>query len=220
MPPAPVVEYWAETRTWVSWGITIASFVFGLWCFRHNRRENRLDALTKILQPMADCFQKLHGANNYRLRCEQIKHSFPNAPENSEPVKQVSMLVEQYGAQLKQAQAAYYTAQSDLASRSFRFPDKVAHMLQKAKEALAEYARLVNEGMFDKADFQAAKFQDDYRLLVKTGRGWRLADPFEGVKRYFQKAGPKEEEKDRWDIGPKEMASIMELLQKRVTSQR
>ena len=83
-------------------------------------------------------------------------------------------MVADYGTHVKDARDAFRLGESELASRSFRFPDKIAKLVSKAVESLSEFGRLVNGGLFDKADLQFVKFRDDYGQITKVGRGWRV----------------------------------------------
>src|SRR5438105_4269471 len=71
---------WADPRTWTAIGSLAVGFVgllYGVLSGKWNRRESRLDALSKILQPLVKAAQELLLANNCRRRCEQLKLSFP-----------------------------------------------------------------------------------------------------------------------------------------------
>jgi len=197
--------------------VGVLGFLFGILSFRWNRRESRLDALSRILQPMVKAAQHLHDANTCRRTCEQLKASFPVPEAAPEATQRVAMMVADYGVHVKEARDAFRLGESELASRSFRFPDKVAKLVGKAVESLSEFGRLVNGGLFDKADLQFVKFRDDYGQITKVGRGWRLADPLEGIKRYFRKK--KRATTHRYDLTEREMDAILELVHKRATSQ-
>ena len=56
-------------------------------------------------------------------------------------------------------------------------------------------------------------------LFTKVGRGWRLADPLEGLKRHFRREKGDEKPKSKYDLADKDMDAIMELVHKRATSQ-
>lgn len=218
MPPENV---WSDPRTLISigsLGLGVLGFLFGILSFRWNRRESRLDALSKILQPLVKAAQHLHDANTCRRTCEQLKASFPVPEAAPEATQRVAMMAADYGVHVKEARDAFRLGESELASRSFRFPDKVAKLVGKAVESLSEFGRLVNGGIFDKADLQFVKFRDDYGQITKVGRGWRLADPLEGIKRYFRKK-KHEAAKSRYDLTECEMDAILELVHKRATSQ-
>jgi hypothetical protein len=131
----------------------------------------------------------------------------------------VNALVEEYGAHIKSAHEEFRAAEAELAARSFRFPDKVTALTKTAQESLAEFGRLINAGMFDKADLQMAKFRDDYTQIAREGRGWRLADPLEGVLRHFRRKKPEDSHADRYELTGKAMEEIMELVHKRATTE-
>ncbi len=211
----PLEGVWADPRTWVA----IAGFLFGVLSFRWNRRENRLDALSKILHPMVKTAQELHEANHCRQCCEILKRSFPVPESAPEAAERVKMLVDDYGEHVKAARDEFRAAEAEFASRSFRFPGKVTALVQRAIMSLAEFGQLVNDGMFDKADLKFATFKDDYAQITKVGRGWRLADPLEGVRRYFRKKKKDEAPEGPYDLSEKDMNEIMALVHKRATSQ-
>jgi hypothetical protein len=168
---------------------------------------------------MVKAAQQLHQANGCRRRCEQLKHSFPQPDQAPEAAQRVNMLVAQYGQHITASRDEFRLAESEFAARAFRFPDRVARLVQGAVQSLSEFGRLVNDGAFDKADLQFAKFHDDYRQIVKEGRGWRLADPLEGILRHFRKKKQEEVRKDKYGLSPKDMEAILALVHKRATSQ-
>src|SRR5262249_23055887 len=147
--------------------IGFAGFLYGVLSARWNRRESRLDALSKILQPLIKAAQQLHEANGCRRRCEQLKFSFPHPEAAPEAAERVSLLVTEYGDHMKACHDQFREAEAEFASRSFRFPDRIVRFVQKAVDSLSEFGQLVNDGAFDKADLQFARFHDDYRQIVK-----------------------------------------------------
>jgi len=213
---------WDDPRTWIAAGgllIGGLGFLFGVFSYRWNRRESRLESLSKILQPLVKAAQHLHEANGCRRQCEQLKLSFPQAAPPSEAAQRVNMLVNQYGEHIKNSHDDFRLAESEFASRSFRFPDKIARLIQKVVESLSEFGRLVNGGLFDKADLQFVKFRDDYTQITRVGRRWRLADPLEGLKRHFRREKKEDKAADRYDLKDEDMNVIMEMVHKRATSQ-
>ncbi len=189
---------WIDPRTLLAIGgltIGVCGFLFGIFTHRWVRRESRLDALGKVLQPLIRSAQCLFRANTNRRKCEQLKHSYPD-PENSpEVVHRVNSLVEEYGELLKSSETEFREAESEFASRQFRLPGAISKSIKTAHETLSEMGRLVNEGLFEKADIQLAKFRDEYKKITDTARGWRLADPFEGILKRFRKPAPQDEER-------------------------
>jgi hypothetical protein len=218
----PTESAWGDPRTWTAIGSLAVGFVgllYGVLSGKWNRHESRLDALSKILEPMVKAAQEMMLANNCRRRCEQLKFSFPNPNLTPEAVHRVNGLVEEYGEHLKIAQQEFRAAEAQLASCSFRFPDKVTRLVKRAHESLAQFGRLVNDGNFDKADLQLAKFRDDYSQITREGRGWRLADPLEGLLRHFRRKKEGEPEADKYELTEKAMEDIMSLVHKRATTQ-
>src|SRR5690349_19732205 len=104
------------------------------------------------------------------------------------------------GEHLASSSGEYRKAEAELASRSFRFPDRIARLVKTAQEALSEYGQLVNEGLFDRADLQLAKFRDDYSAITRIARGWRLADPFEGIRKKFKRREVDEKTSSDFDL--------------------
>src|SRR5262245_29389428 len=114
---------WAAPRTWTaigSLGVGVVGLVYGWW----NRRESRLEALSKILEPMVKAAQHLMLANNYRRRCEQLKFSFPRPEAAPDAAERVNKLVGEYGEEIKASHEAFRAAEAEFAARSFRFPDR------------------------------------------------------------------------------------------------
>jgi len=178
-----------------------------------------LEALSKILQPMVKTAQQLYLANGCRCRCEQLKVSFPYPEAAPDAFQRMNALVAEYGEHIKASQDEFRAAESEFAARSFRFPDKVTDLVKTAMESLSEFGRLVNGGLFDKADLQLAKFRDDYTQITREGRGWRLADPLEGILRHFRRKKKETLAADKYDITDKTMEEIMEFVHKRATSE-
>jgi hypothetical protein len=163
--------------------------------------------------------QHLRRANDLRRKCEQLKVSFPNPKLASEAVEQVKKMVDEYGKHLSDSEDEFRKAESEFASRSFRFPDRIVRLVKTALGSLSEYGRLVNEGMFDRADLQLPKFRDDYKQITSIGRGWRLADPFEGIFKLFRKKKDKSEHENKFYLSEEEMNTIMDLVYHRATTQ-
>ena len=96
----PTDSIWADPRTWTAIASLVLGFIgllYGVLSGRWSRRETRLDALSKVLQPMVKAAQQLHLANGCRRRCEQLKLSFPNTQTAPDAVQRVSVLVQEYG---------------------------------------------------------------------------------------------------------------------------
>ena len=218
----PTDNVWADPRTWTAIGSLAIGFVallYGVLSGRWNRRESRLDALSKILQPMVKAAQELLLANDCRRRCEQLKFSFPQPHSAPDATDRINALVEKYGEHIKTAQLEFRAAESEFAARSFRFPDRVTTLTKTAQESLAQFGRLVNDGMFDKADLQLAKFRDDYTQIAREGRGWRLANPLEGITRHFRRKKQTDPSADKHELTDKNMDEIMDLVHKRATTE-
>lgn len=214
---------WVDPKTVLAiCGVTVGvcGLLYGIFTHRWVRRESRLDALGRILRPLIRSAQCLFRANTNRRKCEQLKHSYPD-PENSpEAVHRVNSLVEEYGELLKSSGTDFRDAESEFASRHFRLPDAISKSIKACHQTLSEMGRLVNEGLFDKADIQLAKFRDEYKQITDIARGWRLADPFEGILKRFRKPAPQGEKRgSEFELTQKEMDGVLELLHKRVTTQ-
>ena len=210
-----------DLSTWISIGgfvIGASGFLFGILSFFWNRRESRLDALSKVLQPMVRAAQHLYNANQARRKCEQLRISFPNPTAAREAQKRHGEFYQAYTESIKESETEFRRAESEFAARYFRFPDAISRLTNQALQTLSEFARLVNDGLFDKADLTLAKFRDDHRRIAKVGRGWRLADPLEGIKAHFRRQDRKEV-KSPFALSREEFKSIMDLLEKRATSQ-
>ncbi|HEY2787247.1 MAG TPA: hypothetical protein VGJ05_19965, partial [Fimbriiglobus sp.] len=214
---------WLDPKTILAIGgvaIGLCGFLFAIFTHRWSRRESRLDALSKILQPIVRCAQALFKANTCRRKIERMKVAYPDAKQSQEAAQRIDMLMEDYGEQMKLTDKDFREAEAEFASRHFRFPDSISKSIRTIQATLSELGRLVNDGIFDKADIQLAKFRDEYKQLTDTARGWRLADPLEGIRKRFRK--PKTENDIRiseFDLTDKEMNGILELLHKRVTTQ-
>jgi hypothetical protein len=217
----PSENPWLNLSTWISVGglvIGASGFLFGIVSFIWNRRESRLDALSKVLQPMVRAAQHLYKANQARRSCEQLRISFPNPATAQEAQRRLDEFFKAYTESIKESETEFRLAESEFAARYFRFPDAISRLTQQALGTLSEFARLVNEGLFDKAELALAKFRDDHRQIAKVGRGWRLADPFEGLKAHFKKEDRKQEQSP-YALSREEFKSIMDLVEKRATSQ-
>ena len=201
--------------------VGILGFVFGLLRDRWARRESRLDVLSRILDPMLRCAQCLLKANNARRTIETLKHSYPDPQKAPEAVQRVNKMTDDYNATLTESEVHYRNAEAERASRQFRLPDNISSRLKEFNETLTKLGQLVNDGMFEKADIELARFRDDYKRLADTARGWRLADPFQGiVKQIRNRETPKEEQQTSdFVLTQEEMDGVFELLHKRATTQ-
>ena len=212
---------WADPRTYLAATGTVigaAGFLWGILSFHWNRRESRLDALSKVLQPMVRAAQHLHEANDLRRKSEYLKRSFPPGEKTAEALQRVNDFIAQYGDVLDKATEQFRLAESEFHSRSFRFPDKICRLIQAAQSSLSELGCCVNEGKFDKADLQFVKFRDDYGAVLKAGRGLRLADPFESLRKRWSPK-PKELPLSEYEITEKQMSATMDLVYRRATTQ-
>jgi hypothetical protein len=215
-------EAWNDPKTWISLGslfIGACGLLYGILSSKWNRNESRMDALGKILQPLVSSAQYLHKANNQRRRCEQLKRSFVDPTKAQEAHQRIEKLIDEYAETIKEAENQLRLCESEYASRCFRFPDKVVSLLKAARIGLSEFGRLVNEGFIEQADVQFAKVLDDFESLRSYARGWRLMDPFEGIKKRFKKEEKEEPKVSRFELTQKEMDGILELLRKRATTQ-
>jgi hypothetical protein len=222
MPTTGLRNEWFEPHTVLALVGTIFGVlgtIFGIVSHRWAKRESRLDTLGKILHPYVRCAQSLMMANNNRRTCERLKHSFPDPSKVPDVVEKVNELVGKYGELAKAAEQDFRTAEAEFAARHFRFPDNISKVLGAVQKTLSELGRLVNEGFCDKADLQLAKFRDEYKQITEIARGWRLADPVEGLRRHFFKKKPVEEMQNDSDLTQKEMDAVLELLHKRVTTE-
>jgi hypothetical protein len=229
---------WLDPKTLIAIGgltIGILGFLFGLFRDRWSRRESRLDALGKVLHPLVRAAQDLMRANNARRTAEQLKHSYPLPRKSTlegvdtekqfpqatpEVVQRVNSLIDDYSQHMKSSEQNFRDAESEFATRHFRFPTRIAKQIKELQKCLSELGRLINGGFFDKADIQLAQFRDQYKPITDTAKGWRLADPFEGIRRRFRK--PSEETEQRlsdFELTKDEMDGVMELVHRRATSQ-
>ena len=218
----PQADPWLEPSTLIAIGVLaigLAGFLFGIFSYFWTRRETRLEALSSILQPMVRSAQQLHNANDLRRKWERLKASFPDPAGAQEAGQRVSMMIEEYEKLIVASEAQYRVAEAEYASRSFRLPDRIARLTKTTKDSLSEYGRLVNAGMHSNADLQFAKFRDDYKQVTSAGRGWRLADPLEGIRKRFARGKAPPPKESEFELSKEEMDTLMELVHKRVTSQ-
>src|SRR5262245_1568168 len=127
-------DAWADPRTHIAvvgGCVGVAGFLWGILSFHWNRRESRLDALSKVLQPMIRSAQQLREANDTRRKCEMLRCSFPGS-STQEAVTRVNEMVDRYNALLSDSQEQFKLAESENEARCFRFPDKIARLVQTA----------------------------------------------------------------------------------------
>lgn len=229
---------WLDPRTLIavcSLLIGILGVLFGIFRDSWSRRESRLDALGKILHPLVRTAQDMMQANNARRTAEQLKHSFPENPTNviegveharsfpartPEVVHRINSLIDEYNHRMKSSQDNFREAESEFATRHFRFPTAISKQIKELHECISELGRLINSGFFDKADIQLAQFRDHYKIITDTAKGWRLADPFEGMRRRFRKSQDADEQPEsEFELTKDEMNGIMELVNRRATTQ-
>jgi hypothetical protein len=98
--------------------------------------------------------------------------------------------------------------------------DKVGRLLHAAKEDLSQLGQCVNNGFFDQADIYTAKMIDHHRCLSAYARGWRLADPIEGLRnRLSNLRKAPEPPLHEFDLTDDQMQQVMTLVHKRATTQ-
>jgi hypothetical protein len=128
-------NFWQDPRTWAAVGgvaLACISFIYSMISNYWNRHESRLDAISKILQPMIRAAQHFNKANNARQKCEQLRISFPNAQAAQEAQLRLDSLFAVYNESIKDAEKEFRIAESELAARKFRFPDKISHLTSNA----------------------------------------------------------------------------------------
>jgi len=211
-----------DQQDWLSLLIGIGGLigiVYTIISHRWNKRESRLDALTRVLDPMVRAAQNLHKANDARRACEALKASYPNPERAPDAVARFNQLHEEYGKLLAAAEAEFRTSEAALASRGFRFPDAIRDRLKETHRTLGDFGRLVNDGLFGKADLHFARFSDQYKHLTRWARGWRLADPLEGIRRRFWQERQSEPPQSAFELTQEDAEHLLALVHKRATSQ-
>lgn len=203
----------------ISLCVGIFGSAFGIISFFWNRRTSGLDVLTGVLEPMVRSAQHLMRANTSRRQCERIKASFPDLAAAPEAAQQARALIDEYSRHIRASEEEYSSSEASFGARSFRFPDSICRKVRNALGSLSELGRLVNEGFFEKADLQVAKWRDDYAEVVRAGRAWRPIDPLEGMRRRVVRQATKPETENEFELSAKELDAIMELVHKRATSQ-
>ncbi len=215
-------DVWADPKSWAAiFGgvVGVGGFTWGILSFYWNRRESRLEALSKVLQPMIRAAQLLRDANLTRQKIEYLKHSFPASDERAAEARtRIGTMMKDYDTALKEGTEQFRLTEAENEARVFRFPDKIARLVHDAVRSLSEYGVLVNDGKFGAAEMQFAKFQDDYAEVKREGRGIRLASPFEGLRRRFRREQPTPS-LSKFDLSEKEMKGIMDLIYRRATTQ-
>lgn len=223
------------TTTIVSLIIGISGFLFGLFRERWSRRESRLEIVGQIVQPLLEASQSLMRANHARRKAEQLKVSYPTPVESvlegvepkpvfpertQEVVHHVNSLVESYGQHISAAEEKLRTAEATFGGKQFRLPVGVAKQLRELQLATSEFGRLVDAGLFDKADLQRAKCLAKYRTILETARGWRLS--FSAgtalIERLRLKRPNANLEMFEFELTDDEMDGVMELVQVAMTT--
>ena len=110
-------------------------------------------------------------------------------------------------------------AEAEFATKHFRFPTRTAKQIKELNECAGELCRLVHEGYFDRADIQLAQFRDKHKKITDTAKGWRLYDPFEGIRQRFRKTQDVEPVPFEFELTKEEMRGILDLVHRRATTQ-
>lgn len=199
--------------------IGVAGFLVAYFTLQWSRKETRLQSLSEVLGPLCRAMQHLTTANNHRRATDQIQRAFPDPEQAPDAVRHARARMAQYGEAMRAAYTECKTTEVELASRRFRFPDKVATLLKRALEELFEVARHVNEGSVEQADVTLAKLTSSYREVTEYARGWRLTDPFEGIRSRFKGRQKVQENEPRFELSEKDMDRVLALVTKRATDQ-
>ena len=229
----------ADIRTLVTIGSLIAAacgLLFGLMRDRWSRRESRLEIVGQILHPLLEATQSLARANDARRKAEQLKSSFPipteSVLEGVEPVARfpertrevvhhVNSLIDSYGEHTKLSEQKFRDAEAIFGAKQLRLPVSVAKQLRELKIIVSEFGRLVDGGFFGKADLEKAKFLDQYKAILTTARGWRLTFPaVQKIKdRILSRGKTANSIPFEFDLSEDEMNGVMELVQRRATTE-
>ena len=218
----PLDDPWQDPKTWVAVGgaaIGGIGLIYGMVSNYWNRHESRLDALAKVLQPLTRAAQHLSKANKTRQKCEQLKRSFPTPEAAKEAAIRLETFMTEYSESVKDGEKEFKQAESEFLARSFRFPDRISHLTKSSIDALSKFGVAVNDGYFDEADVAFAKYTDEYKSILMAGRGWRLTDPFEGLKKRFKKEKAEAPKVSPYELTEKEMKTVLDLIHKRTSSQ-
>jgi hypothetical protein len=86
--------------------------------------------------------QFYHHANADRGTAEQLKRSFPEPSAAPEAVERVNALIDDYNQQIRVAEDEYRKCESEMVSRLFRFPDRVAGLLRARQVFLSGFLDL------------------------------------------------------------------------------
>src|SRR4051812_21659585 len=100
----PATHFWDDPKTWIAAGaicVTILSLTYTILSNYWNRHESRLDALAKVLRPLARAAQHLDKANKSRQKREQLRISFPNQQTAQEASKRLEMFMGEYSDGIK-----------------------------------------------------------------------------------------------------------------------
>ena len=218
----PLENAWQDPKTWFALAgivVGVSGFFYGMLSNYWNRHESRLDALAKVLQPLTRAVQHLNKANKTRKKCEDLRTSFPDREQAREAKIRLDTFLTEYGESIKESEKEFRQAESEFHARSFRFPDKVSRLTKQTFDALSEFGLAVNNGYFDQADVAFAKYTDEFRAISAAGRGWRLADPLEGLRKRFKKEKGDPPKVSLYELDQKDWKKIMDLVNKRAISQ-
>src|SRR6476620_5882642 len=112
-------DVWSDPRTYfavIGTVIGVFGLLWGILSFHWNRREARLDALSKVLQPLIRAAQHLREANECRWKCEILKRSFPK-DKAEEAMARVNEMIERYNKLLSESQEQFKLAESENEAR-------------------------------------------------------------------------------------------------------
>jgi len=199
---------------------SVASLVGGGIGFYCGRRETRLETLSSLLTPMIRSLQALADANSSRRTAERLKRSYPAPSGHPNVIETINSHVNAYNEQVECGSKSFKEFECDLGAKKFRLPDSIGSIFQSAKTDLSELGKHVNGGHFDQAHICLAKVLDHQKKIALHGRGWRLVDPFEGIKSRLAslKKSP-EPARGEFDLDEKQMNRIMKLVHVRMTTE-
>jgi len=211
---------WTVTNS-VTAVLAMIGWLLFIWEREVRRTESKANQLTEILDPLIGAAQNLRLANRTRRKREDLSRSYPDPEKAPEAAYHADRMLQEYQSFLNAAAEDLRRFERCHGSRVFRLPRRLNKLLDDAKNTLSKAGDHVNAGKFDQTDVEIARVLDIYKTINEYIAGVSWKSRFSWVRKKQEKKLDKQQEAERkrFDLSENEVREVLDLINKRITTQ-